>query len=458
MLNGTKAEVKERSALRVNPAKTCQPIGAMYAALGINGCMPHSHGSQGCCSYHRSQLTRHFKEPVMATTSSFTEGASVFGGMSNLTTAITNIFEIYDAKVIAVHTTCLSEVIGDDIPTIIKKCGAEGKIPEGKHVFHTNTPSFVGSEITGFSNMVVSMVKYFAETTGETKDVINIIPGWVDPADMRELHYLCDEMGVKHIMMPDTSDVLDTPQTGIYEMYPKGGVTIDEIKSTGDSIATISLGDFASLPAATELEKKCNVPFSDLSIPVGLTNTDNFLNAVRKITGADVPAELVRQRGQLLDAMVDMSQYLHKTTVAISGAPDHVIAMTQFCLDLGMTPKYVITGTPGKAFERTINAMLEKAKVEGAVVRANSDLHFMHQHIKSEPVDLLIGNTHLKHMSRGENIPLVRYGFPILDRMGHRYMSTVGYRGGLRLLEKITDALLDQKDKDCPEEWFELVM
>ena len=37
MLNGTTAEIKPREALRINPAKTCQPIGAMYAALGING-------------------------------------------------------------------------------------------------------------------------------------------------------------------------------------------------------------------------------------------------------------------------------------------------------------------------------------------------------------------------------------------------------------------------------------
>ena len=80
LLRHTTAEVAERSALTINPAKTCQPIGAMYASLGIRGCLPHSHGSQGCCAYHRSALTRHYKEPVMAGTSSFTEGASVFGG------------------------------------------------------------------------------------------------------------------------------------------------------------------------------------------------------------------------------------------------------------------------------------------------------------------------------------------------------------------------------------------
>ena len=72
LLRHTPAEIKERSALSINPAKTCQPIGAMYAALGIHRCFPHSHGSQGCCAYHRSMLTRHYKEPVMAATSSFT--------------------------------------------------------------------------------------------------------------------------------------------------------------------------------------------------------------------------------------------------------------------------------------------------------------------------------------------------------------------------------------------------
>ena len=149
--------------MTVNPAKTCQPIGAMYASLGIHGCLPHSHGSQGCYAYHRSTLTRHYKEPVLAATSSFTEGASVFGGQANLLQAINNIFTIYNPEVIAVHTTCLSETIGDDIPQIFGKAEADGKIPEGKYVLHANTPSYVGSHVTGFANMTKAMVDYFAD-------------------------------------------------------------------------------------------------------------------------------------------------------------------------------------------------------------------------------------------------------------------------------------------------------
>ena len=120
MLNYTPKEYKERSGLTINPAKTCQPVGAMYAALGIHKCLPHSHGSQGCCAYHRKFLTRNFRDPVMASTSSFTEGAAVFGGGTNLKSSIKNVFAIYDPDIIAIHTTCLSETIGDDIPSYIQ--------------------------------------------------------------------------------------------------------------------------------------------------------------------------------------------------------------------------------------------------------------------------------------------------------------------------------------------------
>ena len=214
LLRHTTAEIVERRALTVNPAKTCQPIGAMYAALGINRCLPHSHGSQGCCAYHRSALTRHYKEPVMAATSSFTEGASVFGGQANLLQAIQNIFAVYEPDVIAVHTTCLSETIGDDIPQIISKAREEKKIPPGKYVIHANTPSYSGSHVTGFANMVRAMVDYFAGPPDARTTAINLIPGWVEPADMREIKRLAGVLGVRAILFPDTSDVLDAPQTG----------------------------------------------------------------------------------------------------------------------------------------------------------------------------------------------------------------------------------------------------
>ena len=69
---------------------------------------------------------------------------------SNVKQSVKNIFEIYDPDIIAVHTTCLSETIGDDLNTYIQQMD----IPEGKIVVHTNTPSYAGSHVNGFFNDV----------------------------------------------------------------------------------------------------------------------------------------------------------------------------------------------------------------------------------------------------------------------------------------------------------------
>jgi nitrogenase molybdenum-iron protein beta chain len=456
LLRHTPKEIKEREALTVNPAKTCQPIGAMYAALGIHNCLPHSHGSQGCCAYHRSTLTRHYKEPIMASTSSFTEGASVFGGQANLVEAINNIFTIYNPDIIAVHTTCLSEVIGDDIPQIISKARNDGKIPEGKYVIHCNTPSFVGSHVTGFANMVKGMVQYFAESDGVKKDQVNIIPGWVEPSDMREIKRLVAAMGVKSVLFPDTSEVLDAPLTGKHQFYPKGGVTVAELKSTGASIGTIALGNLASLPAAEALDVKCKVKYESLEIPYGLLATDRFINTLRQMAGVEVPDTINLERGRLVDVISDMQNYFYGKRVALFGDPDQLIPLCEFLVSLNMRPVYVVTGTSGKRFEEKMAEVLKD--IPEARFKQASDVFLLHQWIKNEPVDLLVGNTYGKYIARDEDIPLIRFGFPIVDRIGHSYFPNVGYSGALRLVEKILNALLDRQDRDSKEEQFELVM
>lgn len=321
LLRHTKKEIKERHALTVNPAKTCQPIGAMYAALGIHNCLPHSHGSQGCCAYHRTALTRHYKEPVMAGTSSFTEGASVFGGQANLLQAIDTIFTVYEPDVIAVHTTCLSETIGDDIPQIAKKADAEGKIPQGKYVIHANTPSYVGSHVTGFATMTKAMVDYFAESNGQKIEQLNIIPGYVEPSDMEEIKRIVSELGLRSVMFPDTSNVLNRPQTGRFDMFPRGGVTIEALRTTGKSKATIALGKLASGPAARALDSKCKVPCQVLDLPIGLAATDAFVDALRKVGGVSVPESINTERGRLLDIVTDMHQYFYGRRWALSATP-----------------------------------------------------------------------------------------------------------------------------------------
>ncbi|MFW5808470.1 MAG: nitrogenase molybdenum-iron protein subunit beta [Spirochaetota bacterium] len=457
LLRHTPKEVTERKALTVNPAKTCQPVGAMYAALGINRCLPHSHGSQGCCAYHRSMLTRHYKEPVFAATSSFTEGSSVFGGQANMLQAINNIFTVYDPDVIAVHTTCLSETIGDDLVQISAKAREEGKVPEGKFIIHASTPSYVGSHVTGFANMTKAMVDYFSENTGQKEKYINIIPGYVEPSDMVEIRRIATELGIKTIMFPDTSGILNGPLTGKTGMFPDGGVTVDDLMYTGDAKVTVALGEISSGPAAKALDTKCKVPCMISEVPVGLLATDRYVSILSEVSGKSVPDSITYERGQLVDIISDMHQYFYGKKVAISGDPDIIIPLTEFLISLDMQPVHIVTGTPGKRIEKRLRELTDGLPYT-VNISVPGDMFQLHQWIKNEPVDLLIGNSYMKYIARDEDTPLVRLGFPIVDRVGHSYFPVTGYRGGMRLLEKMLDCLLDRQDRDAPEKSFELVL
>lgn len=445
----------DRKALTINPAKTCQPIGAMYAALGIHGCLPHSHGSQGCCSYHRSALSRHFKEPVMAATSSFSEGSSVFGGSANLLQAIDTMFSVYKPEVVAIHTTCLSETIGDDLNQIVSKAGDDGSIPEGKNVIYCNTPSYVGTHVTGYSNQVAAMVKFFATSTPKKRNVVNLVAGWMEPSDIGEIKRLASVMEARTIMFPDMTGVLDTPLTGTYKMYPDGGTKVSDLKLIGDSKFTLGLGRYCTEDTCIRLENKCKVKFETLEIPIGFKATDRFLMALSRHANLPIPDSITTERGQLIDLISDSSKYLYGKRVALWGDPDTLIPLVEFLVSMDMKPVYIVTGTPGKHFDESMAEILKDIPEAKYKSGEQADMFRLHQWIKQEGVDLLIGNTYGKYIARDENTPFIRFGFPIADRPGHNYFAKTGYTGAANLAIQIINALLDQIDRTCPEEKVE---
>lgn len=105
---------KERTLI-INPLKTCQPLGAMFAVMGVHHGFPLVHGSQGCSTFVRYNFARHFREPAEIAVSSLHEDAAVFGGRKNINSGIKNLALRFKPDLIGAITTCSSEIIGDDV-------------------------------------------------------------------------------------------------------------------------------------------------------------------------------------------------------------------------------------------------------------------------------------------------------------------------------------------------------
>jgi nitrogenase molybdenum-iron protein beta chain len=440
----------KRESLTVNPAKACQPLGAVFCSAGFEKTMSFVHGSQGCVAYYRSHLARHFKEPSSAVSSSMTEDAAVFGGLNNMVDGLQNTYKLYEPKMIAVSTTCMAEVIGDDLHAFITTAKTKGSVPQDFDVPFAHTPAFVGSHITGYDNMLKGILDHFWKDKPRTpEERINIIPGFDGFAvgNVREMKRLLDSMDVKYTILSDVSDQYDTPSDGEYRMYA-GGTTIEDTKAALNAKATLSMQEYCTTKTL-EYAAGHGQAVSALHYPMGVAGTDEFLMKVSELTGKPIPRALELERGRLLDAMADSQGWLHGKTYAVYGDPDFVYGMARFIMETGGEPKHCLATNGNKQWQEQMDALFATSPFgKSCKAWAGKDLWHMRSLLATEPVNLLIGNSYGKYLERDVGTPLIRLMFPIFDRHHHHRFPVWGYQGALRVLVMVLDKIFDKLDDD----------
>ena len=490
----------KRNYATVNPCVMCQPMGSALAFKGIENTMVLYHGSQGCSTYMRLHLAHHFREPVDIASSSLSEKGAVYGGRENLKKGLRNVINRYKPKVIGVATTCLAETIGDDVPAIIREFKEEEGIGDDLEkdiiIIPVSTPSYGESHVSGYIKALDAVVRKFAEKPecpekpkiseddeimdymenmeimGYTEILekekakenaveakspcmeevgngkLNLIPvESVSPADVRELKEILAETAGDYIFFPDISDTFDAPLSEELPKIAAGGTTLAEIADMPNSRASLDLGVVSTNLAVRYLEASHGVPAHTVPIPIGLLNTDLFFTELVRILGCPVPEKYQKERGRLLDAMVDVHKYLYGVKAAVYGDPDTVFSLTTFMLELGMNPVLVATGSKSRDFEKIMKQVFEEIRPElEPVVLDGIDFDSLNDAISECSPEILIGNSNGRYIARSHGIPLVRVGLPIHDRVGAQRILTVGYRGAMELLDRITNTILEATD------------
>jgi nitrogenase molybdenum-iron protein beta chain len=442
-------------AVVINPCRTCMPLGAMFATLGVHKAIPFVQGAQGCTTYVRYTFCRIFKEPAAIANASFHEDTAVFGGWKNFIQGIRNLVVRYWPELIGVVTTCASEIIGDDMVSYIK--AAKKKLAEelgeekaaAVKIVLISTPSFAGSHVVGYDRAARAFVETLAVEKTAPNNKVNIIPGMLNPGDIREIKHLLKVMGIDSIILFDIADVFDTPlrPPATIPYYPKGGTPVADIADMANSLGTVALCPHEGGLGARYLERKFGLRAVVGPPPVGVRHTDMFLQNLSELTGRPVPEELLDERGRLLDFMADTFHHTMMKKVAVFGDPDIVVGVTRFVCELGMEPVAVLSGTPSKTFPQEIENIVREYNFAPQVFNG-SDLFEFEEYLKKTRVDLILGNSKGVDIARELEVPLVRVGLFVYDRVGYQKRPVVGYRGGEFLLADIVNSLLDYKYPD----------
>ncbi len=434
-----------------NACKLCKPLGACLAFRGIEGAVPFLHGSQGCATYMRRYVISHFQEPMDIASSSLGEKHAVYGGGPNLKQGLKNVMTKYGARLIGVATTCLTETIGDDVPGLVREFRREQEELDLPDIVTVSTPSYSGTHMEGFHAAVKAVVEQMAQG-GEQTGAVNLLPGFVSPADIRYLKEVLADFGLPGIILPDIAETLDGPAREDYDPIPPGGTPLTAIRSMGRSRATMEFGP-TLIPQETAgrvLEQRFGVPCHPLGMPIGLRETDRFFQALAELAGCPTPEKHARERGRLIDAYVDGHKYIFDKRAVVYGEEDLVVGIVAFLAEIGIQPVLVASGGRSGRLEDAVAEVTAPLLPEPPVVREGVDFYDLAAEAEALQPDLLLGHSKGYHLARRWQVPLVRLGFPIHDRFGGQRLLHLGYRGAQNLLDRLVNAVIEGKQETSP--------
>ena len=437
---------KKKYVSTTNACKLCRPMGAMLAFRGIEGAVPFLHGSQGCATYMRRYIISHFNEPIDIASSSLGEKNAIYGGGANLKLGLANVINKFHPSLIGIATTCLTETIGDDVPMFLHQFKTEANGQPLPKLINISTPSYSGTHAEGFHGAVRAAVDSLAEA-GDTSKSINLLPGFISPADTRYLQEIMADFGLAATILPDISDTLDGQALRKYEMIPAGGTKISEIKEMGAAKATIEFGRTMvdELSAGMLLNERFKTPFTRLGAPMGLRETDRLFAELETLSGQPTPEKYSKERGRYIDGCVDGHKYLSGKRAIVYGEEDFVVGLASFLAEIGIKPVLCASGGKSKKLAGAINAVTNDILAEPPIVREGMDFFEIAEEAEALAPDLLIGHSKGYSLAKKLNIPIIRVGFPIHDRMGGQRILHLGYRGAQMLFDQIVNRIIEHK-------------
>ena len=421
--------VESKKACTVNPLKMSQPLGASFAFLGLDACMPVMHGSQGCTSFGLVLLVRHFKEAIPLQTTAMNEVTSILGGYDNIEAALLNIRKRAAPKLIAICSTGLTETKGDDVDGYIATVRKRKPELDDTEIVYVSTPDYVGAFEDGFKHAITAIVKTLVKPLPVVADQITLLPGsHLSPGDIDELREIVQAFGLNPVVLPDISGSLDGHIPPDWRGTTLGGTTLEDIRSAGASAFTIGVGE-QTREGAEALQAIAGTPLEIFERLSGLEVNDRLLQRLSKLSGKPVPARYRRQRSQLLDAMLDGHFYTGGVKVAIGAEPDLLLAVGGLLHEMGAELRCCVSTTKSAA-----HALLPAQEV---LLGDLEDLE-----AGAADCDLLITHSHGRQAAERLDKPFLRIGFPVFDRIGNAHRVQVGYRGTMNLIFEIANLMI----------------
>jgi nitrogenase molybdenum-iron protein beta chain len=414
----------------------------MHTVHAIPGAIPILHSSPGCGTRLSdfAGTSGHYSYHIFPC-SSLSEKEVVFGGEPRLRDTVKNALRIIDAQLYVVMTGCTSEIIGDDVESVVREFeDAE------KDVVFANTPGFKGSNYQGHDWVLQAIFEQYLGGLPQPpveKGLINLFAGppMQDPfwlGNLRVLEGLLREIGL-------------TPNTIFGH-----GRGLENVQKLPSAEFNLLVAPWVGHQSIQYLSQRYDTPLLHYPVlPIGAFETSKFLRAVAEFTHADSSlVEQVIKRHEdeyyyYIERYADIfleARVMSKRFAAVSDA-QYALAITKFMVnDLGRFPitQFITDDTPPEyreAIETEFKNLNYGIEAEVLFETNGSAIHRAIEETDFGGPPLIFGTSYETTLADKVGGYNVIVSYPIIERLIING-ALAGYDGGLKLLEDSYTAAL----------------
>ncbi|WP_206107182.1 nitrogenase component 1 [Paenibacillus apii] len=421
-------------------------LGAFESVLAIKRAVPIVHAGPGCVaklwttlgSQNGHQGSGYVGGHAIPCTNA-SEKEVVFGGTDQLRKVITNTFDVIDGDLFVVLTGCTSDIIGDDVGEITRKFQAQGK-----PIVYVETGGFKGSNLIGHELVLGAIIDQHLQPQEVEPGLVNIwssVPYqntfW--SGDIEQLNILISSLGLKPnvVFGPDSS--------------------VDAINEIPKAQYNLVISPWVGLRTAEQLKNKFGTPFLHYpALPIGPTETSNFLRTVGEFAGIDpaVVENVIRKQEdryfyyleRAADTLLE-TRLLPRRFITVADSL-YALGIARFLTnDMGLIPeKQFITDDTPNDYQSGVAAEFEQF-TSGIVAETvfSNDGGYVEEEIRKLKIrsrPLILGSSWERVVARDLNAYQLSVSAPIGNELVLS-KSYVGYNGALQLVEDIYSVVLN---------------
>jgi len=438
------------------PRYTCALGGAIATVSALPKAVPILHAPPGCASnFTWTQAggsglqVGGYCGGLSMPGSNVQEREVVFGGVERLEEEIRNMFDVMQGDLYVVITSCVTEVIGDDVGSVVRPLQEQG-VP----IFFAETGGFRGNSYQGYDLVLQSLFKDFVKKTDKKQPrSVNLwgLTPFIDVfwrGNIAEIRRLLEKLGLTVNSFFTVDD------------------SIDKIREAGSAALNIVVSEVVGQGAAQVAEEVHGTPSLSATLPVGPTATSAFLRQVGEALNLD--ATLVEEVIQyetkryysLLELLADGFNDIDLQRYAvIIGDTNYAVSLTRFLADdVGWLPEIVgITDILEEEQQEQIAGQLSSLAsglspevifhTDGSVIADAARTHWR----KKQPLagkytnplnpSFVIGSALDRELAKDLGAGHLSVSFPVANRavISRGY---AGYNGGLTLIEDLISTII----------------